>query len=157
MSKATISKQEAFQVIEKFNQLNASRAPIAEFVNLIDIENFEIRLQGSNIFFKGIAGLADHQIGKQIFFDQSFDCEFIHSHMENDQMIVETKGVWYAKTWQYPAAYSQQLIADLRHTWRLEKQSDGHLLIVSHVCEHFAYREGYSPTDHTQEFHLLLK
>ncbi|KTC84998.1 hypothetical protein [Legionella brunensis] len=157
MTKATINEKEAFKIIEKFNYLNASRAPISAFTELIDIESFEIRLQGSDIFFKGIAGFADHQIGKLIYFDQTFDCELQRSQQQGDQIIVETKGVWYARTWQSPAAYSQQLIADLTHTWVLQKRADASLIIVSHVCETFSYREGYSPTDIIKDFHLILK
>ncbi|CEK11318.1 hypothetical protein [Legionella hackeliae] len=153
----TINEEEAFQVIKKFNVLNASRAPISDFVGIIDLENFELRLRGSDIFFKGIAGFADHQIGKLIYFDQSFDCELQSSQQEGNKITVATKGVWYAKTWQSPAAYSQQLIADLTHTWELEKKTNGALLIVVHICETFAYRKGHAPGDIAKDFHLELK
>ncbi|KTD19271.1 Uncharacterised protein [Legionella lansingensis] len=151
-------EDEAFKIIEHFNHLNASRAPISAFVNIIDTENFEIRLRGSDIVFKGIAGLADHQLGKLIFFDQKFDCLRQKSHLEFNKISIETQGVWYARTWQSPAAYSQQLIADLTHTWILIKKADDKpWIILSHICESFSYRKGYAPTDNPKDFHLSLK
>lgn len=159
MSKSTINEKEAFQIIETFNFLNASRAPMTSFLHIIDCEQFEIRLRGSDILFKGIAGFADHQIGKLIYFDQAFECELLRSRIENNQITVETKGAWHARTWQSPAAYSQQLIADMTHTWILAKKTDdAPLVIISHVCESFAYRPGYSPEDDVvRDFHLTLK
>lgn len=150
--------EETFAIIQRFNHLNASRAPMVEFLTIIDAERFEIRLRGSDIHFKGIAGFADHQIGKLIYFDQHFDCELVGSEQEGNQVTVHTKGAWHARLWQSPAAYSQQLIADMTHTWILSRQSaDAPLLIISHVCESFSYRKGYSPVDKADDFHLRLK
>lgn len=150
--------EEAFAIILTFNHLNASRAPIAAFEAIIDIVRFEIGVRGSDIYFKGIAGLADHQIGKLIYFDQHFDCELLRHEQEGKQITVHTKGAWHARLWQSPAGYSQQLIADMTHTWVLSRQTkDSPLLILSHVCESFAYRQGYSPADKAEDFHLRLK
>ncbi|WP_019215413.1 hypothetical protein [Legionella tunisiensis] len=152
-----IDEKEAFAIVEQFNFLNASRAPISKFIDIIDIENFEIRVRGLDIVFKGIAGFADHQINKLSYFDQKFDCELQKSTQKGNEIILNTKGVWYASTWSPPAAYSQQLIADLSHTWRLAKKTEkAPLIIVSHSCETFAYRKGYSPRDVEKEFHLKL-
>lgn len=152
-----IDEKDAFAIVKQFNFLNASRAPISKFIEILDIENFEIRLRGSDIVFKGIAGFADHQISKLIYFDQKFDCELQKSTQEGNEIILNTIGVWYARTWNPPAAYSQQLIADLSHTWRLVKKTEkAPLIIVSHICETFAYRKGYSPIEVAKEFHLKL-
>lgn len=148
---------EAFNIIKQFNHLNASRAPITAFLPIVDADNLLITLRGSDIVFKGIAGFADHQIGKLIYFDQKFDCELQKSQIQGNKAIIETKGSWYARTWQPPAPYSQQLIADLSHTWELEKKDkQSTYIIVTHICETFSYRAGFSPTDIPGDFHLSL-
>lgn len=131
MNKAKHDEKEAFKVVEQFNHLNASRAPISDFLTIVDPENLIITLRGSDIVFKGIAGFADHQIGKLIYFDQKFECELIKSEAQDDQITLSTKGVWYARIWQSPAAYSQQLIADLTHTWILKKPNKEPILLSS--------------------------
>ncbi|WP_454781773.1 hypothetical protein [Legionella sp. WA2022007384] len=157
MNKMTHNEKDAYHIVEQFNHLNASRAPISDFLPIVDPENLIITLRGSDIVFKGIAGFADHQIGKLIYFDQKFDCELVKSETQDDQITLSTKGAWYARMWQSPAAYSQQLIADLSHTWILKKTKQSKYIIVIHICEHFKYREGFSPGDMVEDFHLTLK
>ncbi|AWN74906.1 hypothetical protein LEAN103870_18455 [Legionella anisa] len=157
MNKTTHNEKDALKVVEQFNHLNASRAPISDFLPIVDPENLIITLRGSDIVFKGIAGFADHQIGKLIYFDQKFECELIKSETQRDHITLSTKGGWYAKIWQSPAAYSQQLIADLSHTWILKKSKQSTYIIVTHICEHFKYRDGFSPRDGVEDFHLNLK
>lgn len=149
---------EAFEIIKRFNHLNASRAPIKDFMPIIDVDNLVISIRNTNILFKGIAGLADHQIGKLHFFDQSFECELIGSEISGNQITIMTKGVWHARRWQYPAANSQQLIADLTHTWVLERKAGtGPFVICTHICESFAYRDNFSPHQDELDFHLLMR
>ncbi|CAM3045693.1 Uncharacterised protein [Legionella steigerwaltii] len=157
MNKTTHDEKEAFKVVEQFNHLNASRAPITDFLPIVDPEHLIITLRGSDIVFKGIAGFADHQIGKLIYFDQKFECDLVKSETQDEQITLSTKGAWYARVWQSPAAYSQQLIADLAHTWILKKTKHATYIIVTHICEHFKYREGFSPRDMAEDFHLTLK
>ena len=157
MNKMTHDEKDAFKIVEQFNHLNASRAPISDFLPIVDTENLIITLRGSDIVFKGIAGFADHQIGKLIYFDQKFECELVKSEIQDDQITLSTKGAWYARIWQSPAPYSQQLIADLSHTWILKKNKRSTYVIVIHICEHFKYRDGFSPHDMAEDFHLGLK
>ncbi|QMT60865.1 hypothetical protein [Legionella sp. PC997] len=157
MKKITHCEKTAYQVVEQFNHLNASRAPISDFLPIVDPEHLIITLRGSDIVFKGIAGFADHQIGKLIYFDQKFDCELVKSETQEEQITLSTKGAWYARIWQSPAAYSQQLIADLSHTWILKQTKQSNYIIVTHICEHFKYRDGFSPSDIVEDFHLTLK
>jgi hypothetical protein len=115
-------------------------------------------LPNSDVKFQGIAGLADHQIGKLVFFDQKFDCDLINSETKEHEITISTKGVWYAKSWQIPSAYSQKLIADVSHTWILERKNvPATFVIVTHICETFSYRKNYAPTDVKPDFHLTLK
>ncbi|MCW8386180.1 hypothetical protein OQJ18_01375 [Fluoribacter dumoffii] len=156
MNKTMHDEQEAYRVVAQFNDLNASRAPISDFLPIVDAEDLIITLRGSDIVFRGIAGFAEHQIGKLIYFDQQFECELVGSEIQGDQIILSTRGAWYARIWQSPAAFSQQLIADLAHTWTLKKNHQAKYIILIHICEHFKYRDGFSPHDMVEDFHLSL-
>jgi len=158
MTNTVTDEQQAFEVIKKFNHLNASRASMTDFLDIIDPDRLVIMIRNTDIRFEGIAGFSDHQMGKLIFFDQKFDCELINSTVNDNEITISTKGVWYASCWQTPAAYSQNLIADLKHTWILERENNKKpYRITTHICEEFGYRKGYAPTDETKDFHLNLK
>ena len=157
MNEITPEIQKAFDTILRFNELNVSRAPISDFLPIIDSENLIIQMRDSDIIFNGVAGLADHQMGKIIFFDQELDCELIKHKVNNQQLTIFTKGVWYARTWQPPAPYSQVLMADLKHRWELKKTKNDGFVIVTHTCEYFKYRDAHGPQDMSKDFHLDLK
>lgn len=158
MTQIRHDENKAFKIIERFNHLNASRAPISDFLPIVDADNLIVTLRDSDIVFKGIAGLADHQIGKLSFFDQKFDCELVKSEYQKERLTMNTKGVWYATIWQSPAPYSQKLIADLVHTWILKRTEQSTYIIDTHICEYFKYRDGFSPRDFSdKDFHYTLK
>jgi len=145
------------EVIERFWHLNASKAPIKDFIPIVS-PDFHIELGFMDIKFKGIAEFADHQIGKLCFFDQKFELITINTTIENNIATSVTKGVWYASTWTQNAAYSQKLIADLDHTWKIGISDEtDKVIILSHVCDAMKYREGFSPTAEPGDFHLKIK
>ena len=67
MNEITPEIQKAFDTILRFNELNVSRAPISDFLPIIDSENLIIQMRDSDIIFNGVAGLADHQMGKMYY------------------------------------------------------------------------------------------
>jgi hypothetical protein len=153
-----LTKREAKAVILRFWDLNASRAPIKAFEDIVDCENFEIILAGTVIAFKGIAGLADHQMGKLIFFNQRFELKSIHTRIADDgRAISKTEGVWYAAYWQSPAATSHELIADLKHTWTVVRsEKSGKPVLLRHVCDKLTYRRSHGPIEAPKDFHLTI-
>lgn len=153
-----LTQREVKDVILKFWDLNASRAPIKAFEDIVDCENLEIILAGTDIAFQGIAGLADHQIGKLTFFDQRFELTSIDTKLLDDgRAVSKTVGVWYASYWQSPAATSHQLIADLKHTWMVVRsEKTGRAVLLRHVCDRLKYRVGHAPVAAPQDFHMRI-
>ena len=111
-----------------------------------------------DIVFKGIAGFADHQIGKLDFFDQRFELKSIDTKLLADgRAVAKTIGAWFASYWKSPAANSHQLIADLKHTWTVVRsEKTGRAVLVRHVCERLKYRAGHAPIAATLDFHLRI-
>jgi hypothetical protein len=154
-----LTKPEVKNVVVKFWELNASRAPIKDFEEIFDCENVVIIVRADpDIVFKGIAAFADHQIGKLNFFDQRFDLKSIDTKLLDDgRAVSKTIGVWNASIWQSPAATSHRLIADLKHTWTVERsEKTGKAVIVRHVCERLKYRPGHAPIAAPQDFHMRI-
>jgi hypothetical protein len=153
-----LTKREVKDVILQFWELNADRAPIKAFEEILDCENVEIVVRGTDIEFKGIAGLADHQIGKLDFFDQRFELKSIDTKLGGDgRAVSKTVGVWYARYWKTPAATSHQLIADLKHTWTIVRsEKTGRAVLLRHVCERLKYRTGYAPLSAPEDFHMKI-
>jgi hypothetical protein len=153
-----LTQREVKNVLLQFWELNASRAPIKAFEEIVDCENLEIILAGTDVAFQGIAGLADHQIGKLIFFDQRFELRSIDTKLLDDgRAVSKTLGVWYASCWQSPAARSHQLVADLKHTWTVARsEKSGKAVLLRHVCERLKYRPGYAPIEAPKDFHLTI-
>lgn len=145
------------KIIEKFWHLNASKAPIKEFLPLV-APDFCIQLGFKDIKFTGIAEFADHQIGKLCFFDQKFELLSMDSKIQGDTATVVTKAVWHASTWVQNAAYSHRLIADLTHTWEMGlSQEKDRVVIFGHICDALHYRKGHAPQEAELDFHLQLK
>ncbi len=152
-----LTKREVRAVIQAFWDLNASRAPIKAFEEIVDIENLSITMRGTDIAFHGIAGFADHQIGKLIFFDQRFVLKKIDITLKGDTASAKTEGRWHASTWSSPAPYSHELIAELKHTWDIIRcPKTGRALMRGHVCEKLKYLPGHGPEDQPQDFHLKV-
>ncbi|MEM1058961.1 MAG: hypothetical protein AAGK14_06910 [Verrucomicrobiota bacterium] len=152
-----LTKREVRAVITAFWELNASRAPIKAFEEIVDTENLSITMRGTDIAFHGIAGFADHQIGKLIFFDQKFVLRKLESTINGGEATARTEARWHARTWTSPAPYSHELIADLRHTWTLRRcPRTGRALMRGHVCERLKYRPGHGPEDTPKDFHLTV-
>ena len=141
-----LTKREVKDVVLQFWELNASRAPIKAFEDIFDCENLEIIVRADpDIVFKGVAGFADHQIGKLNFFNQRFELKSIDTKISDDcRAVAKTEGVWYASYWQSPAATSHELIADLKHTWTIVRsEKSGLPVMLRHVCDRLKYRPGY--------------
>jgi hypothetical protein len=152
-----LTDEKVQEVIEEFWQLNASKAPIKDFLPFVSPDIY-IELGFMDIKFKGIAEFADHQIGKLCFFDQSFELLSISTTIADDIATSETKGVWYASTWVQNAAYSQKLIADVNHTWKIRASRDtNRAIMLGHVCDAMKYREGFAPRATPEDFHLKIK
>jgi hypothetical protein len=153
-----LKKKDVKAVILKFYELNASRAPISDFVPLLDIENFELGVEGTDIYFRGIAGFADHQMGKLVFFDQHFEIKSLRIIIKNQTAQVKTKVIWHARTWQSPAPYSELLRAVVIQTWRVIQSAETGLpIITSHIANQFYYLKGYAPKELLKkDFHLRI-
>jgi hypothetical protein len=150
-----LTEDEVRDVILAFFDLNASRAPIKAFEEILDCENFEIVVQATDVSFKGIAGLADHQIGKLIFFDQRFEAKFVEITIHDDHAIAKTDDRWEASVWQSPAAYSRRLIAELTHTWKVVRSEEtGKAVLRFHSADTWKYLPGHAPEEAPKEFHL---
>lgn len=144
-------------IIEKFWHLNASKAPIKDFLPFTSPDLY-IELGFMDIKFKGIAEFADHQIGKLCFFDQRFELVSIKTSITNNVATSVTKGIWYASTWVQNAAYSKKLIADLDHTWKIGLSDDASkAILLGHICDAMKYRNGFEPEAPQRDFHLEIK
>ena len=94
-------------LIVSFWKLNAGRAPLSDFLPIVDHEGFFMELAGTHVHFSGIAGLGDHQMGKVIFFDQEFILLDIQVQVDGDTALARTKAQWHASTWTSPDPYSK--------------------------------------------------
>jgi len=154
-----LTKREVKEVILKFWELNASRAPIKAFEEIFDCENLEIIVRADpDYVFKGIAGFADHQIGKLGFFDQRFELISIDTKLlDEGRAVSKTIGVWNASYWQSPAATSHRLIADMKQTWTIVRsEKTGMAVLLKHVCDRLKYRPGHAPIAASQDFHMKI-
>jgi hypothetical protein len=143
------------ELVETFWELNASRAPLTDFLPILDHEDFFIKLAGTDIHFKGIAGLGDHQIGKLGFFDQKFILLNIEVDVDGDTAVARTQGEWHASTWTSPDPASQRLKVALRHTWQVGRaKDDSRPILLGHVCDEFHYLPGFAPKERAKDFHL---
>ena len=143
------------QLIETFFELNASRAPLTDFLPILDHEGFSMELVGTDIRFVGMAGLGDHQIGKLIFFDQEFHLQNIQVDLAGDNATARTKAEWHASTWTSPDPYSHRIKVALRHTWHVGRaEDDSRPILLGQVGEEFHYLPGFAPKDRAREFHL---
>lgn len=153
-----LTKKEVKDVILKFCDLNAGRAPISAFAPIIDVEKFELKLLGTDIAFYGIGGFADHQMGKLVYFDQRFILKSMKTTIKSDYAIAVTSFIWEARHWEPPAAFSELLRAYVRQSWKIVRSSKTQsAMIVSHIADKFKYLKGYSPGDkRPEDFHLTL-
>jgi hypothetical protein len=154
-----LTKREVKDVILQFWELNASRAPIKAFEGIFDCEKLEIIVRADpDIVFNGIAGFADHQIGKLSFFDQRFELKSIDTKLLDDsRAVAKTVGVWNASYWQSPAPTSHRLIADMKQTWTIVRSEEtGKAVLLRHVCERLKYRPGHAPIAAPQDFHMRI-
>jgi hypothetical protein len=150
-----LTKREVRDVIRRFFELNAGRAPIKAFEEILDCERFEVRVKGTDIAFIGIAGLADHQIGKLIFFDQRFETKSWDIAIHSDHATAKTLDRWHASVWQSPAPRSHQLIAELVHTWKIiRSEKTGKAILRFHSADTWKYLAGHAPEEVPAEFHL---
>ena len=142
-------------LIESFWKLNASRAPLIDFLPIVDHEGFFMKLEGTDICFSGIAGLGDHQMGKLIYFDQEFILLDIQVEVNGDTALAQTRAQWHASTWTSPDPYSHRIKVALLHTWHVGRAEDDlRIILLGHVCEEFHYLPGFAPKDQAKEFHL---
>ncbi|CAG35788.1 unknown protein [Desulfotalea psychrophila LSv54] len=143
------------ELIESFYELNAGRALLRDFLPILDHEGFFMELAGTDIRFLGIAGLADHQMGKLIFFDQKFILLDIEVKLDGDTALAQTNAEWHASTWSSPDPYSHRIKVALLHTWHVGRaKDDSRPILLGHVCEEFHYLPGFAPKEQAKEFHL---
>ena len=157
MQRKPLTKKEVKNVILKFWHLNASRAPITDFLPIVDINNFVIKVQNTDIQFRGIAGFADHQISKLIYFDQRFILKSMKITSKPEFSIAKSLVIWEARRWESPAANSELLKAIIHHTWIVKRSAETRApIIVTHIAEKFKYLQGFAPKESQPEFHLRL-
>jgi hypothetical protein len=151
-------------VILKFWRLNAEKAPASEFAAILD-EGFAlvaVDASGEEVVrFDGLSGLAEHQAGKEVYFDQRFTLRSFDCRLEGDRATAKTTGLWECIHAEPGMARSEPLKADLAHTWYARRSSDtGGAVLSLHVCTYFQYLPGFQPArDHhdastAREFHL---
>ena len=151
-------------VILTFWRLNAENAPVSEFVPIID-EGFAlvaVNASGEEVVrFDGLNGLEEHQAGKAIYSDQRFALRSFDCKLQGDRAIAKTTGLWECTHLEPGMVHSEQLKADLGHTWYARRSPEtGRALLTLHVCTYFQYVPGFEPapvsddasTD--REFHL---
>jgi hypothetical protein len=158
-----LSAREVKHIILAFWRLNAAKAPIADFIPILD-EDFEIVATDAagNVVVKysGLAGLEEHQYGKQIYYDQRFILKSFEAELAGFEATAHTTGEWRCLHCEPRRACSESLRADLRHTWVVRRSAaTGRPLLSRHICTYFQYVEGYAPqpasgTDGYREFHL---
>ena len=158
-----LSAPEVKRAILTFWRLNATKAPIADFIPILD-EDFEIIATDAagNVVLKysGLAGLEDHQYGKQIYYDQRFILKSFEAELAGQEAIAHTTGEWHCLHCEPRKPCSEPLRADLKHTWFVRRSAaTGRPLLRRHICTYFQYVEGYAPqpassTDGYREFHL---
>ncbi|HVA07387.1 MAG TPA: hypothetical protein VNG12_11665 [Acidimicrobiales bacterium] len=157
----SLTEGEVRKLILIFWRLNAAKAPMADFVPILD-DGFAIVAvddKGDEIIrFDGLAGLEEHQYGKQIYYDQrfklfSFDCD-----IDEGRAVAHTRGEWRARHCEPRMAESEQLRADVAHTWYARRRPEGAAVLTLHVCTHFNFQPGFAPATTAEttgrEFHL---
>jgi hypothetical protein len=150
-----LTKREVRDVILEFFEVNASRAPITAFEKILDGEPLRDPGEGKRHCLIGIAGLADHQIGNLIFFDQRFENKSMTPTIHSDHAMVETLDRWHASIWQGPAARSHRLNAELVHTWKIiRSEKTGNAVLRFHSADTWKYLPGHAPEQAPAEFHL---
>jgi len=95
--------------------------------------------------FEGLAGLEEHQYGKQIYYDQRFSLGFFDADVDGDRAVARTTGEWRARHCEPRMARSEQLRADLAHVWHARRLPRGSAVLTLHICTYFQYQPGFAP------------
>lgn len=159
-----LTAREVKWAILTFWYLNATKASIAAFIGLVD-KDFEIIATDAAgdvvVRFSGLAGLEDHQYGKQIYYDQRFLLQSFEVDLNGgEEAVAYTAGEWHCLHCEPRMACSETLRASLRHTWFIRRDgATGRPVLTRHICTYFRYLEGYAPkpeatADGHREFHL---
>ena len=155
---------EVRELILMFWRLNAGKAPVAEFIPILD-EGFALvatNPEGEEVArFDGLSGLEQHQAGKEVYFDQQFTLRSFDAEIDGDRAIAQTTGLWECIHCEPGMARSEPLKADLGHTWYARRSPEtGRAVLTLHVCTYFQYVRGFEPAPAPEsvsadrEFHL---
>ena len=156
-----LSKAEVRDLVLTFWRLNAAKAPMAEFVPILD-EGFSLMAvddQGREVVrYDGLAGLEEHQYGKLIYYDQRFRLLSLEADLAGDRAVARTTGEWRARHCEPRMARSEQLRADLAHVWHARRLPAGRPVLTLHVCTYFQYHPDFAPAAEAEtsgrEIHL---
>ena len=161
---APLSDTEVREVILKFWHLNAEKAPVSEFAPILDEDFALVAVNASGeevVRFDGVSGLAEHQAGKEVYFDQRFTLRSFDCKLQGDRAIAKTTALWECTHAEPGMAQSEPLKADLAHTWYARRSPEtGQAVLSLHVCTYFQYLRGFGPAPNRddastdREFHL---
>jgi hypothetical protein len=159
-----LSDTEVREVILKFWRLNAEDAPVSDFAPILDDGFALVAVNASGeevVRFDGLSGLAEHQAGKKVYVDQRFTLRSFECELQGDRAIAKTTGLWECTHSEPGMAQSEQLKADLAHTWYARRAPEtGRAVLSLHVCTYFQYLPGFEPAPNgddastNREFHL---
>jgi hypothetical protein len=139
---------EVRNLVLTFWRLNAAKAPMADFVPILD-DGFALVAvddKGDEVVrFDGLAGLEEHQYGKQIYYDQRFRLGSYDVDIDQDRAVARTTGEWRARHCEPRMARSEQLRADLAHIWHARRLPQGSAVLTLHICTYFQYQPGFAP------------
>jgi hypothetical protein len=143
-----LTNAEIRKLVVTFWRLNAGKAPMAEFVPILD-DGFVLMAvdeEGNEVVrFDGLAGLEEHQYGKQIYYDQRFRLGSFDVEIDGDRAVARTTGEWRARHCEPRMARSEQLRADLAHIWHARRLPEGSPVLTLHVCTYFQYQSDFAP------------
>jgi hypothetical protein len=159
-----LTETEVRDVILTFWRLNAEKAPVSDFIPILD-EGFAlvaVDASGEEVArFDGLEGLEEHQAGKEIYFDQRFTLRSLDCELQENRAVAQTTGLWECIHCEPGMARSEPLKAELGHTWYSRRSVEtGRALLSLHVCTYFRYVPGFEPTPASdaisadREFHL---
>ena len=143
-----LTEGEVRKLVLAFWRLNAGKAPMADFVPILDAGFAMVAVDDAGnevVRYDGLAGLEEHQYGKQIYYDQRFKLISFEADIDGDRAVARTTGEWRARHCEPRMPRSQELRADLAHTWYARRLPSGLPVLTLHVCTYFQYQPGFAP------------
>jgi hypothetical protein len=143
-----LTEGEIRKLVLTFWRLNAGKAPMADFLPILDAGFAIVAVDDTGnevVRYDGLAGLEEHQYGKQIYYDQRFRLISFEADIDGDRAVARTTGQWRARHCEPRMPRSEELRADLAHIWYARRLPAGSPVLTLHVCTYFQYQPGFAP------------